>query len=97
MSSARICDVRRNSKCLGTFSELEEGWQSFQGSTIRTNALTGRRESIVLPLDACPNCAVAGSMIQESALERLVRKLEGNPQMVQRLLDDRKEEDEEED
>ena len=82
MSSVRMCD-----RCKRTFSELEEGWQTLSGSVVRTNPITGKRETQTIPLDACPECAVGSEMIRKPILERLADAIERNPDALDRLLE----------
>lgn len=57
MSAVRKCDLQRSPECLDIFSELEEDWQTFTGSTMRKNE-QGQRVQVTQVLDACPACAV---------------------------------------
>lgn len=64
MSSVRMCD-----RCSNVFSELEDGWQTFQATTQKTDE-DGRRVSISVAMDACPSCSIAGpKALQKSAQE----------------------------
>lgn len=53
MSSVRMCD-----RCSKIFSELEDGWQTFQATTMKTDAETGAKHPISVAMDACPACAI---------------------------------------
>lgn len=57
MSSVRKCDVQKPG-CWDVFSELADGWQTFQSTMVVKNPDTKRRESVQMNLDACPNCAI---------------------------------------
>lgn len=52
MSSVRMCD-----RCGAVFSELAEGWQTYQGTTIKRDD-DGRRITVAVNQDACPDCAI---------------------------------------
>lgn len=71
MSSVRMCD-----KCQTVFSERDEGWQTFTGTTMRKR--NGRREPVSETLDMCPACAIGGIMEEDeqTALESRIAKLE---------------------
>lgn len=47
MSSVRMCD-----KCGNIFSELEEGWQTFTGATVKKSGTETVR------MDVCSSCAL---------------------------------------
>jgi hypothetical protein len=47
-----MCD-----RCGSIFSENEDGWQTFQGSTIKRNPLTGERRAETVAMDACRACS----------------------------------------
>lgn len=53
MSSVRMCD-----RCGLIFSENEDGWQTFQGATIKRTE-GGGSKSVTVMMDACPACAVS--------------------------------------
>ena len=57
MSTVRKCDLQRSPDCEDIFSELAEGWQSFQATTMKKDS-NGRSVPVVQTLDACPSCAV---------------------------------------
>lgn len=52
MSSVRMCD-----RCHTVFSELEDGWQTFQATTMKRND-QGRMEPVSQMMDACPSCSL---------------------------------------
>lgn len=52
MSSVRMCD-----RCGAVFSELVEGWQTYQALTFKRDD-EGRRVSVPVSQDACPTCAI---------------------------------------
>lgn len=75
MSSVRMCD-----RCHTVFSELENGWQTFQGATFVINGMSGHREQRTVMMDACSRCAITVPGLDvESPIERLVRKLADQP------------------
>lgn len=53
MSSVRMCD-----KCNTTFSELEDGWQSYAATINRRDPDTGALKEVQMRMDACPSCAM---------------------------------------
>jgi hypothetical protein len=63
MSSVRMCD-----KCGTVFSELEDGWQTFTGTTRRRNE-EGELVAIQQTLDTCPACAVIPKVQLERGLQ----------------------------
>lgn len=63
MSSVRMCD-----KCNRVFSEREDGWQTFTGSTFRK--VRGKRELVSEVLDMCPDCAIGDIIPDEEQDER---------------------------
>ena len=50
MSTVRMCD-----RCGNIFSEREDGWGNFTGTTMRRDE-KGRMQQITEALDACPRC-----------------------------------------
>lgn len=52
MSSVRMCD-----RCGTVFSELADGWQTYQAATFKKDD-EGRRISVSVMMDACPACAI---------------------------------------
>lgn len=67
-----MCD-----KCDRVFSEREEGWQTFTGTTMRKR--NGRREPVSETLDMCSDCAIGMGEEEvdgQKALERRISRLE---------------------
>lgn len=52
MSHVRMCD-----KCYTVFSELEDGWQTFQATTMRRDD-DGNLVEVNVRMDACPSCSL---------------------------------------
>lgn len=52
MSHVRMCD-----KCYTVFSELEDGWQTFQATTMRRDE-NGEAVEVNVRMDACPSCSL---------------------------------------
>lgn len=59
MSSVRMCD-----RCGNIFSERQEGWGTFTGTSFRKDE-TGRRYQESVQLDACPVCNTISDPQQE--------------------------------
>lgn len=47
-----MCD-----KCYTVFSELEDGWQTFQATTMRRGE-DGEAHEVSVRMDACPSCSL---------------------------------------
>lgn len=51
MSSVRMCD-----RCATVFSERQEGWTTFTGSTRKRDRTTGKWITVSEEMDQCPDC-----------------------------------------
>jgi hypothetical protein len=80
MSSVRMCD-----KCKTVFSELDDGWQTYEATTIIYDD-DGKPQTIHQRMDACPDCASVPVKRKKSEIEKRIEQLERENKQLDRAI-----------
>lgn len=80
MSSVRMCD-----KCKTVFSELDDGWQTYQATTVVYDD-DGEAKTIHQRMDACPECASVPVRRKRSETEKRIDQLERENARLDRMI-----------